>query len=289
MEEYEEILEMSAPEEDKAIKGFATQKRTAMLALIAPYAAEKISPTVSLSAELSPPEEFGIENFIMEAKKIAYQGELYLLLLSLGGGIEAAYTIAKALRNNFERITTFVPQVAASGATLIAISSDKIVMGEISRLSPIDVQIFSKGERKSALALLRGFSKLAKQFGKTAAEEIGQPYRHLIESVDLTIFEEWGGILEGMRGYAIELLGKAGYDDEKSGDIADKLVYEFPSHSEVVDFGKAKELGLKVEWYEDFKEEWALMRRWLAKYLLEASAIHHIKYALPEVSDEAEK
>jgi ATP-dependent protease ClpP protease subunit len=288
MEEYEEILEMSAPEEDKAIKDFATQKRTAMLALIAPYAPEKISPTVSLSAELSPPEEFGVENFIMEAKKTGYQGKLYLLLHSFGGGIEAAYVIAKALRDNFEEIITFVPQIAASGATLIAISSDKIVMGEISRLSPIDVQIFSKGERKSALAL-RGFSKLAKTFGKTAAEEIGQPYRHLIESIDLATFEEWGGVLEGMRNYATELLKKAGYDNEKSGDIADRLVYEFPSHSEVIDFGRAKELGLKIEWYEGFREEWMIMRRWLAKYLLEESSIHHIRYCLPERSDNGDE
>lgn len=289
MGEYEGILEMSSPEGDKAINDFATQKRIAMLALIAPYVAEKISPTVSVSAELGPPEEFGIENFIMEAKRSGYRGELHLLLHSFGGGIEAAYTVGKALRNNFERIITFVPQVAASGATLIAVSSDKIIMGEISRLSPIDVQIFSKGERKSALALLRGISKLGKMFGKTAAEEIGQPYRHLIESIDLTTFEEWSGVLEGMKGYAVELLKKGGYGEEKSDDIADRLVYEFPTHSEVIDFVRGKELGLNVEWYEGFDEEWMVIRRWLAKYLLEESGIHHIRYILPQEKENAKQ
>jgi ClpP class serine protease len=44
--------------------------------------------------------------------------------------------IAKTLRKNFSKIRVYIPHVAASGATLIAISADEIVMGEISRLSP---------------------------------------------------------------------------------------------------------------------------------------------------------
>lgn len=287
-EKYEEVFEVAVLEEDEDIKKFANERKTAMLALLAPYAPWKISPTRSVSAELSSYEEFGIESFVMKAREAGCLDQLYLLLHSFGGGIDSAYAIAKAIRKNFKQITAFVPQVAASGATLIAISSDKIVMGNISRLSPIDIQIFSKGERKSAIALLRGFSKLDKKFETTAEEDISYPYRHLIESVDLTTFEEWSGVLEEMEGYAAEFLKVAGYDAGKSGDIATKLVYGFSSHSEVIDFEKAQEIGLKIEWYEDCKEEWAIARRWLAKYFLEESAFHHIRYLLPEeMQDEA--
>jgi len=59
-----------------------------------------------------------------------------LLLHSYGGGVDSAYMIAKTLRKNFSKIRVYIPHVAASGATLIAISADEIVMGEISRLSP---------------------------------------------------------------------------------------------------------------------------------------------------------
>ncbi|MCS7366255.1 MAG: hypothetical protein NDF52_00035 [archaeon YNP-WB-062] len=61
---------------------------------------------------------------------------LELLLHSYGGGVDSAYMIAKTLRKNFSKIRVYIPHVAASGATLIAISADEIVMGEISRLSP---------------------------------------------------------------------------------------------------------------------------------------------------------
>ena len=281
-EEYEKILEIGAPEDDEVLRKFATQNKVAMLALIAPYAPLKVSPAAYLRAELDAPEEFGVESFIMEAREKEYRGELHLLLHSFGGGVEAAYTIARALRNNFERVITFVPQVAASGATLIAIASNEIVMGEISRLSPIDVQVLSKGERKSALALLRGFAKLSEKFEKSAKEDIGYPYRHLIETIDITTFEEWSGLLKEMMSYAVELLNKAGYEEGKSVEIAERLVYGFSSHSEVIHFAKARELELKVRSYEEFREEWKIMRRWLAKYLLEESAIHHLRYVLPE-------
>lgn len=281
-EKYEDVFESALLEEDEDIKKFANERKTTMLALVAPYAPLKISPTRSLSAELSSFEELGVESFVMKAREAGCLDRLYLLLHSFGGGVESAYAIAKALRKNFEKITAFVPQIAASGATLIAISSNNIVMGDISRLSPIDIQIFAKGERKSALALLRGFSKLDKKFETTAEEDISYPYRHLIESVDLTIFEEWSGVLEEMEGYAAEFLKMAGYDAHKCSDMATKLVYGFSSHSEVIDFEKAKELGLKVEWYENYKEEWAIARRWLAKYFLEEAGFHHIRYFLPE-------
>jgi len=75
----------------------------------------------------------------------------------------------------------------------------------------------------------------------------------------------------------------AGYK-EKAGEIAETLVYGFPSHYEVIDYDRAKQLGLKVTWYENRIEEWKTMRRWLGKYILEEAGIHHIVYTLPEVS-----
>lgn len=282
-EEYEKkVLEMALAEEDEVIKNFATRRKTAMLALIAPYVPLKISPAHIVSAELGPYEEFAIESFIIEAKKMGIVDSLHLLLHSPGGGVASAYAIAKTLRKNFKEIITFVPQIAASGATLIAASSNKIIMGEISRLSPIDIQIYSKGERKSVLALLKGFSKLDKKFETTPREDISYPYCHLIESVDLTTFEEWSGVLDEIEGYAAEFLKMAGYEDNKSSEIATKLVYGFSSHDEFIGFEKATELELKVKWYEEYKEEWAIIRRWFAKYLLSESGFHHIVYAFPE-------
>ena len=53
------------------------------------------------------------------------------------------------------------------------------------------------------------------------------------------------------------------------------------SHFEVIDYEKAKDLKLKVVWYRERREEWDIMRRWLGKYILEESPIHHIAYVFP--------
>lgn len=34
--------------------------------------------------------------------------------------------------------------------------------------------------------------------------------------------------------------------------------------------------------YDSYESEWLIMRRWLGKYILEESAIHHVRYVLPE-------
>jgi len=190
--------------------------------------------------------------------------------------------IAKTLRNNFSKIRVYVPHIAASGATLIAIAADEIVMGEISRLSPIDVIYETEnGKRISALAYLRGFSKLQEMFKTTRKEDIPYPYLSLIESVNLATFEEFTGALEQVKEYAVELLKAAGYDDEKADFISDKLVYGPLTHYEVIDYEKAKNMGLKVRFYEEYRESWNIMRRWLGKHILRESGIHHIKYVIP--------
>lgn len=165
---------------------------------------------------------------------------------------------------------------------MIAIAADEIVMGEISRISSIDVIYTTEtGERISTLAYLRGFMKLGEMFKTTRKEDIPYPYLSLIESVNLAIFEEFAGYLGQVKEYALELLKSAGYEDKEAENINDRLVYGPLTHYEVINFEKAKSIGLRVKFYEEFKESWSIMRRWLGKYILEESGIHHIKYFIP--------
>ena len=272
-------------EDDSVIKNYAAKNKVFLLSCIAPIAPLKVSPSTMVYAWLREPEEFAVESFINKVKASSIPREsrvLELLLHSYGGGVNSAYMIAKTLRNNFSKIRVYVPHIAASGATLIAIAADEIAMGEISRLSPIDVIYETEnGKRISALAYLRGFSKLQEMFKTTRKEDIPYPYLSLIESVNLATFEEFTGALEQVKEYAVELLKAAGYDDEKADFISDKLVYGPLTHYEVIDYEKAKNMGLKVRFYEEYRESWNIMRRWLGKHILRESGIHHIKYVIP--------
>jgi membrane-bound ClpP family serine protease len=287
MSEEPEVLELAEEEKDNVVREYATKNKIFLLCCIAPFKPLRVSPASVVYAELSPPEEFAVESFINKVKEVNIPRDnrtLELLLHSYGGGVDSAYMIAKALRKNFSKIRAYIPHVAASGATLIAISADEIVMGEISRLSPIDViRVTQNGESISLLAYLRGFLKLNEMFKTTRKEDIPYPYLSLIEDANLSTFEEFSGILSQVKGYAIELMKKAGYKDEEAEKISERLVYGPLTHSEVIDFEKAKEIGVRVRFYEEFRESWSIMRRWLSKYILEESGIHHIKYVIPEV------
>ncbi len=277
----EEVFELCLPEKDENIVKFSSERNVTLLAIISPHVPYRMSPSRILRAELATPEEFGIETFVEKAKELGYTDNLYLLLHSYGGDLNSAYTIAKVLRKNFKNIRVFIPQIAASGATLVAIAANEIVMGELSKLSPIDPLISTPRGRESSLATVRGFDKLNKKFEKTYRDDIPYPYQHLIESVDLTMYEERVGYLHMAKEYAYELLKMAGYSESDCERISEALVFDFPAHYYIIDFDKAKELGLKVKWYEDTIDEWKIMRRWLGKYILEESAIHHMVYVFP--------
>lgn len=64
-----------------------------------------------------------------------------IVLHTPGGMVIAAMQIADALRQHPARITAFVPHLALSGGTLIALAADGIVMSPHAMLGPIDPQI----------------------------------------------------------------------------------------------------------------------------------------------------
>lgn len=66
---------------------------------------------------------------------------LDIILHTPGGQVTAALQIARALRAHPAAVTVFVPHIAMSGGTLIALAADRIVMFPHSMLGPIDPQV----------------------------------------------------------------------------------------------------------------------------------------------------
>lgn len=64
-----------------------------------------------------------------------------IVLHTPGGMVIAAMQIADALRQHPALVTAFVPHLALSGGTLIALAADRIVMSPHAMLGPIDPQI----------------------------------------------------------------------------------------------------------------------------------------------------
>jgi hypothetical protein len=84
---------------------------------------------------------------------------LTLILHTSGGMPTAAQTIVEYLRSKFTSIEVIVPTYAMSAGTMIALASDRIVMGRPSQLGPIDPQLVLPNGSVSAQALVDQFEQ----------------------------------------------------------------------------------------------------------------------------------
>lgn len=271
-------------EKDKKVKKFGDAKNCVMLAIIASYVPRKISPSESISASLGISEEFGIETALSQITELTKDMDLpvYLLLNSMGGSLASSYKTAKAVRDAFKHIEVYVPHVALSGGTLVALAGNQIVMGRMSHLSPLDVQLSHSNADFpiSANDFLRCKARLDDYFKKRKVETVPYSWKVLADNLDGTIFEHVSNAQDTACEYVTEILAKSKY--KKTNEIARKLVYGMPSHGFVIDYERAKKLGLKVESYTKDTGTWEIMRYWLAKYMVKATDRHFIRYSVPK-------
>jgi hypothetical protein len=182
--------------------------------------------------------------------------QLALILHSPGGQIEAVKAIVEYLREKFDKITVIVPDAAMSAATLLALSSDTLIMGRHSNLGPIDPQFILPippiGQVSiSAQSLIEEFER--------AKEEVKSDQRNLLVWAP-KIQQYPPGILEEARN-AIDLTKELGkewlvkymlkdYADaqEKAENIVRYLGdhKKLKSHATPITREKLRELGLKI-------------------------------------------
>jgi hypothetical protein len=288
-EEIPELLSdmiNAKPEEDEVICKLADEEQVGLIAFIAPYIGVRISPIQEARAFIGLPDEFGVEALIRELKSSSVR-KAYLLVNSPGGTMESSYKIARAIRMCLGEIVTFVPHIAASGGTLLALTGNKIVMGPISHITPLDVQIPYKETSISAATFMRFFARVSEWFRTVAPDEAPYPQRALADRLDPFLMEEWSGLMDTAIDYVEEILKLAGYQD--SARIAEQLVTAFPTHGYVITPEKAGDIGLNVEDSTAFHKTWQVMRYWLSKYMFEQEMTHCIRYALPQSTKQAEQ
>jgi hypothetical protein len=268
-------------EKDPAIVAFATREKTALVAFIAPQVPVRISPANTVSASIGLLEEFGVEALVNKLREAKVK-RVQLLVNSPGGQMDSSYKIALAVRESLDEITTFVPHVAASGGTLLAVAGNEVVMGPMSHITPLDSQIRFNQAWISAASGPRFYQRAIDWFEKKTPEEAPYPQRALTEKLDPYLMEEWRGVLAAMTDYVTEVLGLSGYTD--AGKIANQLVMGYPTHGYVLNKNKAKAIGLNVVDAATRAEAWKVMRYWLSKYLIEQEMTHCIRYVVPDVA-----
>jgi hypothetical protein len=201
--------------------------------------------------------------------------KLSILVDSPGGHADDAFHLVRALRQHANYIEVLVVDWAKSGATFVCLGADKIIMGENGELGPLDVQIrelTGSMKPKSAidvfqtLEYLREYSITTLDIATLLFIQKGSmdiPYaiekalsfvtciiNPLYNKVNPLELGEARRLLSVGKEYCKRIMKRYSYSllsDDNIESIAQRLVFEYPSHSFVIDLEEAKEIGLNVE------------------------------------------
>jgi len=280
-----EIIDVKEEDNQKLSEKLAEISRkhdAVLMACIAPYVGLKISPTKTINAQMGISEEFAVETAINEIQAKTDNRKLLLLVNSPGGLVQSSYKIARALRKTFKEITVFVPHIAASGGTLLALAGNTIVMGMMSQLSPLDPQAKVEDGAVSANSVVDAHEFVTRLFDDVSVEDAPYSYKTLADKCDGVDIRDALASLSLMEEYILEILEDCGYSNQECKKISHNIVRGFKTHDEVINLDKAKKLGLNVVSHNDFPAEWKLFREWLAKYMLQSADKHVIRFVISE-------
>ena len=193
-------------------------------------------------------------------------GPLDVLLHSPGGSPSAAESIVKLLRSRFDPIRFIVPHTAKSAATMLALSGNEILLGEIGELGPIDPQLRIFNDQRlvtvpagaaidqfSAIyqsvskdpAAMRGWLPIIRQYGPSFLQEC-----HNAVSLSQELVAEW------LQCYMFKGENDAGV---RAKSVADWLSSHgnFKSHTRPVWIDQIKQVdpGIKVRSLREISHE----------------------------------
>ena len=200
---------------------------------------------------------------------------LCVLIESPGGYADSAYRLVKLVREYAADIEVLVPHQAKSAATLVCLGADKILMGFMGELGPLDPQIEDPAgglSPRSALETFQGMQQLRTYsintldafitfFREEESMDAPHCYRRaevlfaavvepLYNQVDPNELGRSRRYQEASMEYATRVMERWGYasrDAEDIYEIAYELTWGYPEHGFVIDLREAQELGLLAE------------------------------------------
>lgn len=177
---------------------------------------------------------------------------LSLILHTPGGDLNAIETIVAYLWSKFEEIEVIVPTYAMSAGTMLALASNRVVMGRQSQLGPTDPQLSGL----SAGAIVEQFDMARSEI--IADQNAAHAWAPVLQVYGPSLYQEARNALE----YAQRMVGRwlacrmfAGHDDPEAdaeatakhfGDTGQHL-----SHGRRIDRDEARGHGVVVEDLED--------------------------------------
>ena len=204
-----------------------------------------------------------LNGLMASIKGLDFKKGLTLILHTPGGSMTATESFVDYLRTKFDYIESIVPAYAMSGGTLIALNSNKIIMGAQSQLGPIDAQLQVRNLSVSAWSVLAQFKRAKKELAKN--KDTAVAWAPILQSMGPSLLQEALYALEcgeQIAKYGMEEYMFAGEPDAK--ETAKKIARHFNStsthlsHSRRIGIVECQDVGLRIEELEadqDFQDE----------------------------------
>lgn len=197
------------------------------------------------------------------------QKNVVFCLATYGGDPNAGYRIGRALQHNYDKITVFIFDLCKSAGTLLAISADKLLIGDRGELGPLDIQLQKNdeiGELSSGLAIMTALNALNEHAVSSFASNLvkirygnristkmsAEISTKLTEAMISPMSSQIDPIKLGEHQRAMSIAISYGNRlAKKSKNLKDgalsKLIASYPSHGFVIDRKEARDLFHNVE------------------------------------------
>lgn len=181
---------------------------------------------------------------------------LTLVLHTPGGSPDAAETIVSYLRSKFSDIEVIVPTYAMSAGTMVALASDRIIMGRQSQLGPIDPQMQTMHGTVSAHAVLMQFAAAKEDVeNHPGSATVWAP---ILSALGPSLIQEASNAMKHGVDLVTSWLQEWMFEDDDDGSDNAEAVARYlsdaelhASHGRRVDAVEASSLGLAIEQLED--------------------------------------
>jgi len=209
--------------------------------------------------------------------------QLDLIIESPGGEPNIAEKLATMFREFCYSFRVIVLNSAKSAATMVAISSDKILMGYLSEMGPIDPQIRLISPQGQvtftpAQSIIDSLPLLDNAIKRGIDPRVAIA---LIQKIDPSIVDVANKAILFSKAFAKEWLGKYMFkgNQQKAQEIAEALSdnRRWLSHGKRIGFGEARQLGLNVELMDRTSELWKVLWEYYSRALIHLNNAGTIK------------
>ncbi len=200
-----------------------------------------------------------LNGFMSSITGMDYRRGLTLLLHTPGGAINATETIVSYLRSKFKKIETIIPVFAMSAGTMIALGTDRIVMGRQSQLGPIDPQMIVGNNSVSARAIVEQFNRAHDEVSNNPI--LAHVWAPLLQSLGPALLTEAQNAIGYSEGMVAAWLKERMFKERPDCDTKSNSVARFfsdaskhLSHGRRIDREEARGQDVPVEDLEDNQE-----------------------------------